>query len=98
MPFVRGEFWRPEFDDKNNPMYNPIKVAIGETRPVAETSPSGRPVAGTSRVKPIKSGPIAGTAAAAQRSLPGTSGVKPEKKVRLLNFNFNFYSLSFDIK
>jgi hypothetical protein len=73
MPYVRGEFWRPEFDDKNNPMYNPIKVAVGETRPVAGTSSSGRPVAGTSGVKPVKSG----------ASLPGTSGVKPGKKVHI---------------
>jgi hypothetical protein len=80
---VRGEFWRPEFDDSNNPMYNPVRVAIGETRSVAGTSSSGRPVAGTSGVKPSQS--VASAAASAPpRSLHGTSGVKAKKKVRNL--------------
>ena len=81
MPFVRGEFWRPEFDDTNNPTYTPVRGSSAESRSVAGPSFSGRPVAGTSGVK-LSTSKASAAASAPPRSLPGTSGVKAEKKVR----------------
>jgi hypothetical protein len=86
MPFVNGEFWRPEFDDPNNPTYTPVRVATAESRPVAGPSSSGRPIAVSSGVKPSTSKP-----SAAASATPGTSGVKAGRKVRDLMCITNYF-------
>jgi hypothetical protein len=86
MPFVNGEFWRPEFDDPTNPTYTPVRVATAESRPVAGPSSSGRPIAVSSGVKPSTSKP-----SAAASATPGTSGVKAGRKVRDLMCITNYF-------